>query len=539
MAAFVGQVLRRLMVLDGAIDAVGGALEERLAAFFAVILHQLADGLVEQGERDAVFAADIPGLEDRLEALAELEGLIHQHHHPLCICAVGFHNAVEEGGHDDLADGRGGEQAFQRHIDKNIGIASHHIVEGKAVAGDHLAELGDIEKGGRGLGLADNAGELVRRQIMESGGERPGEGAVGGDGDGLQEFAQVFAALGDGPPKLRQGFLFRRQIVVKQQIGEDRPDEAFGGLSKILARTAEMAGGPDDPAGDDAEIFLHIVGGLQDPFEGVEIIGGGIFGIKGDHPVAFALTRGMHQWPDLQRRIEADQRPVPFERCGHRKACGLEAAGADKDQPVAGSLPGGGAQQRRPAALAPGMFPGRIEGDILQIFVLVRPVGFAEADAALPELPSGVPQAHECCISEFAVAASLRLTGIRRRQGQEKKKQACGERCEKDLGKQYPIEAGEGGAVNQGTPVPVEGADLAQMIIGGDKDHGDSDPPEQLAGFMGDKAKAPVIDLYDEGEQAGGGIMGREPQGLAEAVGKMGMEKGRVNPFTQQQGQGR
>ena len=112
---------------DGGIGAPGGGFEPGGLAALAPLLAELAFGLVEHDEGDAVFAAGVAGAGERRHE-AEAGDLVEEEDDPAARqAAVGLIDGVEQGADDDPGERRRRLQHLHRDIDEKIDIAGDEI----------------------------------------------------------------------------------------------------------------------------------------------------------------------------------------------------------------------------------------------------------------------------------------------------------------------------------------------------------------------------------------------------------------------------
>src|SRR6266851_2606878 len=151
-----------------------GGIEPGLAALRAPALGELAHGLVEQAEIDAVLASGIArGLEN--PHVAEAGDLIEQKQHAALDLAAGLIDDIEQGAENDAGGLRARLQALERQVDEHVEPAGEQVAGPEALAADQAGKRGDGEPGGGVAGFAVEAGELLFGDVLEVAGELGGK----------------------------------------------------------------------------------------------------------------------------------------------------------------------------------------------------------------------------------------------------------------------------------------------------------------------------------------------------------------------------
>ena len=198
---------------DGGIGSPGGGFEPGGLAALAPLLAELALGLVEHDEGDAVFAAGVAGAGERGHE-AEAGDLVEEEDDTAAgQAAVGLIDGVEQGADDDAGERRRRLQHLHGDVDEEIDIAGDEIGGAKPAArdeggiarigepfglfahiavdagkglGDEVHELAGHVAGARGMGILVDARELLAHGLLgqsEAGGERdevaPASGRAG------------------------------------------------------------------------------------------------------------------------------------------------------------------------------------------------------------------------------------------------------------------------------------------------------------------------------------------------------------------------
>src|SRR5216683_2818912 len=147
-----------------------GGIEPGLAALRAPVLGELAHGLVEQAEVDAVLA---PGVARGLENphVAQAGDLIEQKQHAAIDLAAGLIDGVEQSAEDDAGGLRTALQHLERQVDEDIELAGEQVAGPEALPADQAGERGNREPGGGVASLAVEARELLFGDVLQVAGE--------------------------------------------------------------------------------------------------------------------------------------------------------------------------------------------------------------------------------------------------------------------------------------------------------------------------------------------------------------------------------
>src|SRR6266849_8201902 len=147
-----------------------GRIEPGLAALRAPALGELAHGLVEQAEIDAVLASGVArGLEDA--HVAEPGDLIEQEKHAAVVLAARLIDGVEQGAEDDASGLRAALQHLERQVDEDIELAGEKVAGPEALPADQAGERGNREPGGGVASRAVEARELLFGDVLQVAGE--------------------------------------------------------------------------------------------------------------------------------------------------------------------------------------------------------------------------------------------------------------------------------------------------------------------------------------------------------------------------------
>jgi hypothetical protein len=129
-AAGLRQVIGGLIVLNVGKEPQVGGIEPRLSAVGAPALRELAEGLVDQAEIDAIFAAGVAGGLENAH-IAEPGDFIEQEQQPAAAQeAAGLIDGVEQGAEDDAGGLRTRLQDLERQVDEDVELAGEQM-EGK------------------------------------------------------------------------------------------------------------------------------------------------------------------------------------------------------------------------------------------------------------------------------------------------------------------------------------------------------------------------------------------------------------------------
>src|SRR6266852_224446 len=151
-----------------------GRIEPGLAALRAPALGELAHGLVEQAEVDAVLPSGIArGLEN--PHVAQAGDLIEQEEHAAVDLAVGLVDGVQQSAEDDAGGLRTALQHLERQVDEDIELAGEQVAEPEALPADQAGERGNREPRGGVAGFAVEAGELLFGDVLEVAGKLGGK----------------------------------------------------------------------------------------------------------------------------------------------------------------------------------------------------------------------------------------------------------------------------------------------------------------------------------------------------------------------------